>query len=164
MTTSRDLAYAAILDHFDSLMRHAARAHTSEFLEVEVTMSQAKVLHLVRVNPDISMSDLASQLRVGLSAISGLVDRLVEHDYLERHEDPSDRRQNLVNVTRLGAQAIDRMRDLSSTRLRSMLDGLSVAELEGLNIGMAALARQAVAQASDDSTRPLLPDPERTAE
>ena len=59
-------------------------------------MSQAKCLYVVSLRPGIGMSALAEQLDVGLSSASGLVDRLVEHGYLERHEDPADRRQQQV--------------------------------------------------------------------
>jgi len=133
----------ALLDSLDSLVTHVAGRNAPEFLSVDVTMSQAKVLYIVSLRPGIGMSALAAELKIGPSAISGLVDRLVEHAYLERHEDPSDRRQQLVNATPDGRRIIDRIRELSTGHIRPLLDGLSPAELEALRVGVAALERQA---------------------
>jgi DNA-binding MarR family transcriptional regulator len=133
----------AVLRHFGSLMRHVSGWHAPEFLALDVTMSQAKVLYVASVQPGLSMSSLAAQLRVGLSAASGLVDRLVESGYLERHEDPSDRRHQLVRPTASGAAVLEHIRELNSGHLRTLLDGLTAAELQALSTGMAALDREA---------------------
>jgi DNA-binding MarR family transcriptional regulator len=133
----------AILGHFASLMRHVAGWHAPDFLGVDVTMSQAKCLYIASVRPGIGMSAMAEQLRVGLSAVSGLVDRLVEHGYLERREDPADRRQQQLSLTPAGERVVEHIRELNSEHLRTLLRGLSTAELEALREGIAALDRQA---------------------
>jgi DNA-binding MarR family transcriptional regulator len=140
---STDRVVAAILGHFGSLMRHVSGWHAPEFLALDVTMSQAKVLYVASVHPGISMSSLAAQLRVGLSAASGLVDRLVEGGYLERREDPADRRHQLVRLTTAGAAVLEHIRELNSEHLRTLLEGLTAGELQALVTGMAALDRQA---------------------
>ena len=132
-----------ILEHFESLMRHAAGWRMPDFLGVDVTMSQAKCLYLASVHPGIGMSALAEHLHVGPSAVSGLVDRLVEHDYLERHEDAVDRRQQLVSLTPAGSHVLDRIREFNSNLLASLVGGLSPGEQEGLRLGLAALDREA---------------------
>jgi DNA-binding MarR family transcriptional regulator len=146
----------ATLEHFGSLMRHVAGWHAPEFLEVDVTMAQAKCLYMVSLHPGISMSAMAEQLHVGLSAVSGLVERLVEHGHVERHEDPADRRQQLLSLTNDGRAVIERIRELNDARLRRLLQGLNVTELEALSMGIAALARQArlINQNEPTSTAP----------
>jgi DNA-binding MarR family transcriptional regulator len=139
----RAAATDAILGHFASLMQRLAGWHAPEFLGVDVTMSQAKCLYVAAVRPGIGMSALAEQLQVGLSAVSGLVDRLVDHGYLVRHEDPADRRQQQVSVTAAGAAALDRIRELNAELLRTLLQGLSVPELEAMRQGISALDREA---------------------
>jgi DNA-binding MarR family transcriptional regulator len=133
----------AILGHFGSLMRHVAGWHAPDFLGLEVTMSQAKCLYVVSLRPGIGMSLLAEQLDIGLSSASGLVDRLVEHGYLERHEDPSDRRQQQVLLTPAGAAVVERIRELNAELLRRLLAGLTDTELHSLRVGMAALDQEA---------------------
>lgn len=132
-----------ILDHYASLMRHVADRHAAEFLAVDVTMSQAKVLYVASVRPGIGMSALAAELGVGLSAVSGLVERLVASGYLERREEPSDRRQQLVALTAAGANAIDRLRELRAGLMRQLMAGLDPSELASLRDALAALDREA---------------------
>jgi DNA-binding MarR family transcriptional regulator len=132
-----------VLGHFGSLIRYVAGWHVPVFLGQELTMSQAKALYVVSLEPGISMSGLASRMRVGQSAISGLVDRLVESGHLVRREDPSDRRQQLVTVTEEGSRALDRIREFRVETLRTLMAGLEPAELEALRQGIAALDREA---------------------
>jgi DNA-binding MarR family transcriptional regulator len=133
----------AILGHFGSVMRHVAGWHAPDFLGLEVTMSQAKCLYVVSLRPRIGMSPLAERLNIGLSSASGLVDRLVEHGYLERHEDPADRRQQQVLLTPAGAAVVERIRELNAELLRRLLAGLTDTELCSLRVGMAALDKEA---------------------
>lgn len=135
----------AVDESLESLLRHVAGRNAPEFLGVDVTMSQAKVMHVARLQPGISMSALAAELKVGPSAISGLVDRLVEHGYLERQEDPSDRRQQLVSLTPAGQETVDRIREFSVSHVRPLLSRLSRPELAALHTGITALDREALA-------------------
>lgn len=161
MTPSTPTTRQAILADFESLMRHVAQRHAPEFLEIDVTMSQIKVLYMASVRPDTNMSMVAAQLHVGLSAVSGLVDRLVEHGLLTRHEDPVDRRQHLLNVSPKGARVLERVRELNTAHLERLLSGLSERELDALHDGIAALEREAhkLDERSDDTDA----DHERTS-
>jgi DNA-binding MarR family transcriptional regulator len=153
----------SIMGDIAAIMRHVADWHVPEFLAVDVTMSQAKLLYLVTTHPGIVMSALAAQLGVGLSTVSGLVDRLVEHGYLERREDPADRRQQRVTVTPEGASVVERMREMNEHQLRTLLAGMSVLDLRVVGAGIAALSRHASdidpsrSQVRDDATDPSRP-------
>lgn len=161
MTSSDAQIRAAILEKFDSLMRHVADRHAPEFLEIDVTMSQVKVLYMASVRPDTNMSMVAAQLNVGLSAVSGLVDRLVEHGLLTRREDPVDRRQHLLNVSPKGARVLERVRELNRNHLDRLLAGLSATELAALHDGIAALERESLRLDETGSAEPH-EDRERT--
>ncbi len=123
-------------------MRHAAVSHAPAFLDADVTMPQAKVLYLVSLRPDITMSALAAELGVGPSAVSGLVERLVAGGYLDRRSGPGDRRQQLVRVTEAGTNALDQLRELNTTALRRLIAGLDAGEQQALLISITALDRE----------------------
>ena len=148
-----------ILDRFQALLRHAADSHTPAFLDVDVTMPQAKVLYVVASRPNVPMSAIAAELGVGLPAVSGLVDRLVTLGYLERREDPADRRQQLVSVTAAGAATLDRLRELNTEAMRRLLAGLAADELEALHTSLVALDREV--QRLDDGPQPTTTPSER---
>jgi len=152
-----------VIVRFRTLRAHALSLHAEAFLAVDVTMPQAQLLYIVAARPDMSMSAIAAQLRVGLPAVSGLVDRLVEHGYLARREDPSDRRQQLVSATPEGLAVMERLRELDDDLIRRLLQGLSVAELVALDTGITALVRQASALTADTSPTTSGRRPERTS-
>jgi DNA-binding MarR family transcriptional regulator len=152
-TATRDALLDSIMSDIAGIMRHVADWHVPEFLAVDVTMSQAKLLYLVTAQPGIVMSALAAQLGVSLSTVSGLVDRLVEHGYLDRREDPADRRQQRVTVTPEGASVVERMREMNDHHLRTLLEGMSVADLRTVSAGIAALGRHAARLESPTAER-----------
>jgi DNA-binding MarR family transcriptional regulator len=142
-------------------MRHVAESHAPQFLGVDVTMSQAKLLYLVSLHPGTSMGAIANELGVGPSAVSGLVDRLVSMGQLDRREDPDDRRQQLVTITTDGSASLERMRELRSEVMRRLLTGLDPAELEALRTSLIALDREVQRLEAHQLGRSK-PDTERT--
>ena len=109
---------------FDRLLAAMARTHTPELFESTITMAQLKVLMLLRSFGEAPMSEMATHLGVSLSTVSGLVDRLVEGDLVQRRTDPADRRHVLVSMTAAGTEFIDRFSELGSRQLRELLGQL----------------------------------------
>ena len=131
-------------------MRSLAELHAPEFLEIAVTMPQAKLLYLLGVSGEMHMSELVVRLGVSLSTVSGLVDRVVDHGLATRREDPADRRQVVVSLTERGTAFIDRFRDLNAGQMRALLGVVADDELVSVRKALDALARAA--------TRLSLPD------
>lgn len=124
-------------------MRQMAGTHAPEFLEIAVTMPQAKLLYLLGAAGELHMSELVARLGVSLSTISGLVDRIVEAGLAARRDDPADRRQVVVGLTAAGTEFIDRFRELNAHEMRELLALLDDTELGVVREGLAALARAA---------------------
>ena len=103
-------------------MHQLAGGHAPEFLEIAVTMPQAKLLYLLSALGDLHMSDLVTRLGVSLSTVSGLVDRIVESGLAARHEDAADRRQVVVGLTATGARKAGMHTIRFKTRVRLMKD------------------------------------------
>ena len=126
---ARAVSVDRILDAADQLMHRLSEDHSAEFLEIGITMPQAKVLYLAAAEGGLRMSVLAARLHVTLSTVSGLVDRLVDAGFLARHDDPLDRRQVVVSATPAGLALIERFRELNRRQLRDLLDRLPEADL-----------------------------------
>jgi MarR family transcriptional regulator for hemolysin len=77
------------------------------------TRAQWIVLFRLRQQEGLSQVDLADVLELQPISLVRLLDRLVEHDLLERRPDPKDRRANRLFLTRAGRQLVD---DLDSLR------------------------------------------------
>ena len=142
-TTDRTAAIDEVIADLEALMQRLSGTHAPEFLEIDVTMPQAKLLYLLGAEGDLHMSTVVVRLGVSLSTVSGLVDRVVDHGLVMRHEDPEDRRQVVVGLTPAGTQLIDRFRELNARQMRELLAVLDDSELVLLREALAALDRAA---------------------
>src|SRR4051812_24399702 len=105
-------------------MQRLADSHAPEFLEIDVTMPQAKILYLLGAAGELHMSDLVARLGTSPATVSGLVDRLVDHGLATRRDDPGDRRQVLLGLTQAGIDFLGRFRELNARQLRELIDVL----------------------------------------
>jgi DNA-binding MarR family transcriptional regulator len=149
--TPADLA--RVLAVSDALMHRIMVTHAPEINAVELTMSQTKAIYLVVADGSLRMSELAARLHVSNSTATGLVDRLVELDMLERHDSPGDRRQVVVSATAHGTESLERFRELSSHRMREMLARLDVDELATVERGFQILTTAVEAAAVEAASR-----------
>jgi DNA-binding MarR family transcriptional regulator len=132
---------ARILDSFERLVQLANETHTDELLAVDITMQQAKALHVIAADPGTGVTALATRLGVGLSTTSGVIDRLAEMGLIVRRHGDQDRRQVVLTLTPEGRAVVDRFRDSSVGILREYLPHLRPAELAGLQTGIDGLLR-----------------------
>lgn len=140
LPTQRERDSAAIVALYQSLMS-GRPTEGPAFLDVPITMAQAKVLFLVEAVGELHMSDLVARLGVSPSTLSGLVDRLVEHGLVSRRDDPADRRQVVVAMTAQGTSLADQFRQLGVGELQGILAELSDGELEVVRRAFEALDR-----------------------
>lgn len=107
-------------------------ADVGSWCAVDLSMSQLKTLFLARPPRGASHGEIARALGVGVSTVTGVVDRLVEHGLVVRQTDPDDRRLSHVVVTRDGAALVDRLWGSRRDYLGQMLDRLTPEERSAL--------------------------------
>jgi DNA-binding MarR family transcriptional regulator len=100
----RDVAeFRCALRAFLSYSEQQARASN-------ITPQQYLLLLVVRGHksmPNVSIGEIAEALQVRHHSASLLVDRCVKRGFVQRREDPSDRRRALVSVTQEGQDLLD---------------------------------------------------------
>ena len=141
-------------------MQQLADNHAADFLEIAVTMPQAKLLYLLGAAGDLHMSELVVRLGVGLSTVSGLVDRIVDAGLATRREDAADRRQVVVSLTPAGAAFIDRFRVLNARQMRELLgelDDTGLAHVRGALEALTVAAERRIQRASANSPVAVAP-------
>jgi DNA-binding MarR family transcriptional regulator len=115
---------------FEAFQPRLMAAHEAEFTTTDLTMAQAKLLYVVTVRGELSLSDIAAHLNVTLSTASGAVDHLVGLGMLTRADDPANRRQVRVSATPLGRDTLEQIRELGMHQLRALLERVDDASLE----------------------------------
>ena len=153
---------AELIASFERMRELTAQVHAPEFLSLDVTMQQAKALRIIQRTPGIRMSALAAGLGVGLSTVSGNVDRLAEMDLVVRHDDPADRRQVAVTLTERGREVMDRFQDLGARMMRDLL-GVAQRSTRWSGCGSASavwcVSWSSARRPTPRSRRPSPPDP-----
>jgi DNA-binding MarR family transcriptional regulator len=110
-----------------------------EWLSLDLTMPQLKVVLLLFTNGPERMSTMASALGVSLATATGVVDRLVEKDMVAREGDPNDRRVVLIRLSEKGEKLIAGLWQLARHNAEVLLRALERRQLELLNEALRAL-------------------------
>ena len=135
-----------VIAGYEALMQLLADSHAPEFLEIDITMPQAKVLYL------LGGRRRAPHVRARRPARRVAVHR--ERPRRSRRRPRARRRAATTRptaarwswrLTPAGAAFIDRFRELNARQMRDLLDALDDAELDtSLPDALAALGRAAV--------------------
>jgi DNA-binding MarR family transcriptional regulator len=133
---STDEALAA----YRKLHRALLTSTAGKWLHLDISMQQLRALFLLRDEEEASVGRLAELFGIGLPAASLLADRLVRAGYVERRDDPADRRRVLLSLTRGGVRLVTDLREGSQSLLRRWMSSLSPDDLAALTHGWRALA------------------------
>jgi DNA-binding MarR family transcriptional regulator len=104
------------------------------FLSLDLTMPQLKVLSYVTRNDGATSGQIANRLGVGLSTITGIVDRLAEQSLVTRHEDPRDRRITRVLPTPRGRQLVEELFLIRNEIFTAVLSQLEPEQLQTVEL------------------------------
>jgi DNA-binding MarR family transcriptional regulator len=144
-TSSRTNRRADMVSEFTSLQWRLARASraavtaalgesstkVSEVL-TSVTPVQRGILMALAEDGPLAMGELARRLAITPSSATDVVDRLVEHGWVERVTSPADRRTVSVQLTPSAAELAARVKAAVTAGVQSTLAGLDDDELATL--------------------------------
>ena len=74
-----------------------------------LTIMQLYTLCLLEADASIPMNSLSSTLSCDASNVTGIVDRLLQHDYIKREENPKDRREKMITLSPKGAKICEQI-------------------------------------------------------
>jgi DNA-binding MarR family transcriptional regulator len=115
--------------------------------DLDLTMSQLKTIMLLVETGGLTGRDLAERLGIGASAVTSLVDRLVQRGYARREEDRADRRVSWARPTERATELFERLHATHRERLAEVLATLSSDELAMVVQAMTTLELAAARQA-----------------
>jgi DNA-binding MarR family transcriptional regulator len=135
-----------------SLLLHADMARA--FAGTGLTTSRTHLLwELHRLGPSTQQA-LASALKVTPRNVTGLVDALESHGYVERHPHPTDRRALQVTLTDRGSRTIAAMESDREQAAAELIAGLTEKELDQFGRTLTSVAdrlRRLVEAAADET-------------
>src|SRR5438552_7931351 len=104
--------------------------------ELELTYAQAQVLFYVAQHLGCHMGQVAKTFKVTLPAITQIVDRLVQKQFLTRGSNPADRRVSILALTAEGKALVQELERVQVEALDPVLQRLSARDRNRLNKGL----------------------------
>jgi len=127
-TTKAECVYRICVS-FRELFRNLHAIEKPPWVDVDLTMSQLKAIVLVVETGGLSGRVLGERLGITPSAVTALVDRLVQRGYVRREEDLADRRISWARPTAHAQELFERLHASHRQQLESTLALLSADEL-----------------------------------
>ena len=152
------------MDESDELIARIARRSGSLFhnfnphresiwLKIDLTMPQLKALMCVAMHDGSTSGQIARGLGVGLSTVTGIVDRLADNNLVTRREDPDDRRITRVVPTPQGRTLVDELLRYRQEALSRILSRLNEQQLRVVDEAFGYLLEAAENATNAESTR-----------
>lgn len=107
--------------------------------DLGLTMTQLRVLFILRANPGLTAGALAEHLSVTPPTLTRIMDRLVRHNLVEREVDAEDRRCVRHNLTDKGLATVDEMERTGRAVIYDVLRRLTPVQLERVVLALREL-------------------------
>ena len=127
---AKEYLLSRVIDIFEEVTRSGPYSVSREWFTMDLTMPQVRVLFLLLQEGPLRMSGLASTLDVSMSSATGLVDRLVDKEFVSRWPDPEDRRSVLCALTDDGREMAQSLLAARRHRWEERLMPMSEDDLE----------------------------------
>lgn len=124
------------IEEFESILISTIRTIMSEITQHQdlgITGSQFHLLNKIEKEKVTNVKHLAKILNVKPSAITVMLERLVQHGFVSRVQDEKDRRSVAVTLTEEGVRVLQKAKENSREVLKKYAALLDEYELEVLN-------------------------------
>jgi DNA-binding MarR family transcriptional regulator len=112
---------------------------------LDLTYAQSQVLFYVGDHPGCRMGDVGKAFGVTLPAVTHIVDRLEQKQFVQRAADPADRRAYVLELTRRGSDLAAELLAVRMRGLERVVARLTPAQRDHVIDGLQALVDAALA-------------------
>lgn len=129
----------ASVRRFSRFYTHLLGVLNEDLLESDLSLTEARVLYELANRSEPTASEIASNLNLDLGYLSRILRSFSAQGLIRRQPSKSDRRQNLLALTKAGRSFSGTLNHRSSEQVRQMLSPLSSVQRERLVDSMAAI-------------------------
>jgi MarR family transcriptional regulator, organic hydroperoxide resistance regulator len=106
MATRLERATKAYGRFSDRIWQNVTPDVTAEASGMDLSLSELNALFEIKDEPNLRVSDVSERTKLSLAAASQLVERLVKRGLVVRQEDPDNRRQKLIKLSKEGEKVL----------------------------------------------------------
>jgi DNA-binding MarR family transcriptional regulator len=121
---------------------HAASQFAERLRVIDLTPPDVGILRLLRVSAGMSQQELATKLSIHPSRLVAILDNLEKRGFVERRPNPDDRRLYSLQLTKEGADALERIGKVAREHQDALLSTLSREERDMLTTLLLRIADQ----------------------
>jgi DNA-binding MarR family transcriptional regulator len=107
--------------------------------ELDLTYAQSQVLFYVGEHASCHMGDVAKAFGVTLPAVTHIIDRLEEKQFVLRGDHPADRRVYVLELTRQGRALVQELHTIQMRSLEKVLARMTAEDRQRVIKGLEAL-------------------------
>jgi len=153
MTKEREILRERAFRLFGRSMVRLDPGRLEAWVELGLTLTQLRVLFVLRAEDGASASVLAERLNVTPSTLTRIVDRLVGQGLVRRETDDNDRRLVRHYLSANGASTVEELERGGRARMNEVMDRLSDAQMERLALALDDFASALEAQEAEEISR-----------
>jgi DNA-binding MarR family transcriptional regulator len=138
-----------VLSEWTKVFMHRSGRDFKQFMDdTGLTFTQINLLMRILHGECLGVSDISKQMGFTRAAASQAVERLVQMGFLERREDPQDRRARRLQLTDAGRELIQKGIEARGKWIESITDSLTP-EQQDMIISALTLLTEAARQTKD---------------
>ena len=139
MVVKREKVLTSVIEQIGLLTRDFAASGSYPFTERRLTRAQMNLMFVLSRTADASVTELASNLGVTMSAVSQTLDALREAGLVTTEVSSADRRARIIRLTPAARVEVDAFERGYVEALAPRFDVLSVEELTQLDRTLSAI-------------------------
>ncbi|MEC1903378.1 MarR family transcriptional regulator [Bacillus atrophaeus] len=124
-----------------NVLTAAGLGDVSEWMKLDMSMPQMKVLMLLNNHGTLKVSDIAEKMGASLSNTTGLLDRLEKSGFIKRSHSETDRRSVVIQLTEDAKSIFRGLYEKGHTKLKRSLEKLTADEKAAVTQGLSILAK-----------------------
>jgi DNA-binding MarR family transcriptional regulator len=121
---------------FAQLVSRSDPSRLEAWVGLGLTMTQMRVLFLLRSEPGLCAGALAERLGVTPSTLTRLMDRLVRNDLVRREADEDDRRMVRHYLRQRGMNDVEELERTGRARMNDVLSHMTPGQLQRLLVAL----------------------------
>jgi DNA-binding MarR family transcriptional regulator len=130
-----------ILDLQMQIQRRMRDDSPDAWLALNLSIAQLKSLFFINFEGVTNFKNLAAALGVTPPNVTGIIERLVEHDLVSREYNRSNRRMQMLKLTPKGLNLVTGLKERTTSQFSRLLETLSNEDLTALVQGLTALVK-----------------------
>jgi DNA-binding MarR family transcriptional regulator len=109
------------------------RQEWAERMDTDISITQFRLLHMLKVQGMQRVVDIADYLSVTPGAVTGMADRLIERGLIARIRSEDDRRVVYLQITASGEEQLEAMQKIQNETVAAMFRYLPEKDVEELH-------------------------------